>query len=262
MNSRLLQRAAAQIASSFLLRRGQHLWQKNQADWNLPLSKWEKLWTGLYLVLRDYSQGMFPPTFPDQQQAYLNEINSRFSSPGLSPGQVTLAELRKPFWFGHSLHSYVGGFLKLASALEKVGVRPPARLLELGGGSGWMAEFLAQLGFAVVCTTISPYDVEAGHKRIESLGAKGISCDLRILPAPMESVAEHVKELCPFDAVFVFEALHHAFDWKSAIGSAYQCLSDGGWLFLCNEPNVLHTAISYRVAKLSNTHEIGFSRRQ
>ena len=36
----------------------------------------------------------------------------------------------------------------------------------------------------------------------------------------------------------------------------------GGWLLLCDEPNWLHTFVSYRVAKLSNTHEIGFTRRQ
>jgi len=28
-----------------------------------------------------------------------------------------------------------------------------------------------------------------------------------------------------------------------------------------NEPNLLHTFISYRVARLSNTHEIGLSRK-
>jgi len=63
-----------------------------------------------------------------------------------------------------------------------------------------------------------------------------------------------------FDAVFVFEALHHAFDWRETIESAAKCLRPGGWLLICNEPNLLHTCISYRVAKLTNTHEIGFSK--
>ena len=31
---------------------------------------------------------------------------------------------------------------------------------------------------------------------------------------------------------------------------------------LANEPNLLHTFISYRVARLSNTHEIGMSRKR
>lgn len=78
----------------------------------------------------------------------------------------------------------------------------------------------------------------------------------------MESVADQVGPKNYYDAVFVFAALHHAFDWREAIHSAGECLKPGGWLFLCNEPNLVHTFSSYRVAKLSNTHEIGMSRRQ
>jgi SAM-dependent methyltransferase len=51
-----------------------------------------------------------------------------------------------------------------------------------------------------------------------------------------------------FDGVFVFEALHHAFDWRQAIQASFHCLKEGGWLVLANEPNLLHTYISYRVA--------------
>jgi SAM-dependent methyltransferase len=78
----------------------------------------------------------------------------------------------------------------------------------------------------------------------------------------MEEVDEAVRELPPFDAVFVFEALHHAFAWREAIDAAYRCLRPGGWLLLCDEPNWLHIFISYRVARLSNTHEVGFTRGQ
>jgi len=77
----------------------------------------------------------------------------------------------------------------------------------------------------------------------------------------MESVHEVLQEQESFDGVVVFEALHHAFDWRRAMESAYLCLKAGGWLVLANEPNLLHTFISYRVARLSNTHEIGLSRK-
>jgi SAM-dependent methyltransferase len=111
-----------------------------------------------------------------------------------------------------------------------------------------------------VSTTISPRAVEVAQKRIEALRVKGLLAELQFIACPMESVAGSVKEHCPFDAVFVFEALHHAFDWRAAITSSFACLRPGGWLMICDEPNVLHTAISYRVARLSNTHEIGFSK--
>jgi hypothetical protein len=63
-----------------------------------------------------------------------------------------------------------------------------------------------------------------------------------------------------FDCVFVYEALHHAFDWKQTLRASAAILKSGGWLLIAGEPNRMHTFISYRVATLSRTHEIGFSR--
>jgi len=244
------------------MRHGKGLWAANEKDWKLPLTKTEKVWTGLYLILRDFGQGEFPPAFTDQQQTYLNEINYHLSIPGMTSEEVIRGGLTKPFWSGDSLPLYLKSFLKLAATLEQEHLAPPAKLLELGGGTGWMAEFLAQLGFKVVSTTIAPQEVETARKRAEALRVKGVPHELHFLVAPMESVAREVQEHCPFDAVFVFEALHHAFDWKAALRSAYACLRPGGRLLICNEPNVLHTAVSYRVAKLSHTHEIGFSKKE
>jgi len=128
----------------------------------------------------------------------------------------------------------------------------------LGAGGGWMAEFLAISGYRLMSTTLSPHEVATIAKRAATLGNKGLPMNLETKAAPMESIAEHVKDHSPFDAAFVFEALHHAFDWRAAIASTYECLRPEGWLLLCAEPNVLHTAISYRVTVLTNTHEIGF----
>jgi cyclopropane fatty-acyl-phospholipid synthase-like methyltransferase len=114
------------------------------------------------------------------------------------------------------------------------------------------------MGYHVISTTLSPQDVKTAALRIESMKTQGLSAKLQFRACPMETVHEHVGELGPFDAVFVFEALHHAFDWKASLASAFSCLRPGGWLLICSEPNYLHTAISYRVGKLSNTHEIGF----
>jgi protein-L-isoaspartate O-methyltransferase len=225
------------------------------------LTKVDKAWVGAYLVLSDFAQGTFPPQFDDQQQAYLNEVNNRFSLPGLPVEEIVRNESSKPFWLGGGMERYLNGFMKLARALQVAGLRPPAKLLELGGGSGWTAEFLALGGFKVVSTTISPHEVATARKRVEALRAREVSFDLQFEEAPMESVSDRVQGQCPFDGVFVFEALHHAFDWQAAICSAFACLRPGGWLLICNEPNVLHTATSYRVAKLSSTHEIGFSKR-
>ncbi len=58
---------ARRLAESPLLARGKALWEKNQQDPNLPLSRLDNLRVGARLILKDYSQGLFPPTFTDRQ---------------------------------------------------------------------------------------------------------------------------------------------------------------------------------------------------
>jgi len=178
--------------------------------------------------------------------------------------------MQKPFWNAQATATYLSEYARLRHHLHALGLEPPARLLELGCGTGWMAEFLAATGYDVLGTSLVPEDVEDARKRIPSLQAKGLKPSLRFEVAPMETVAEVVCPAAPkpgdggprsqFDGVFVYEALHHAFDWRKSLISAGDCLRPGGWLLICGEPNLVHTFSSYRVAKLSNTHEIGFSR--
>jgi SAM-dependent methyltransferase len=240
--------------------RGRRLYGQNCREWNFPLSKFDKLQVGTYLILEDYSQGLFPPRFEDQAKAYAMEINYRTHLPGVSLEATRQTELRKPFWFGPGGVEFLGGFSQLMVTLERLNISPPARLLELGCGTGWMAEFLAISGFDVVGTSIAPTDIADAQMRLRSIAAKGLAARLRFEIAAMESVAETVGPKNHYDAAFLFEALHHAFDWRRTVQSSFDCLRPGGWLLICNEPNVLHTFISYRSAKLVNTHEIGFSR--
>ena len=253
---------ARALTSAPWLRNGATLWEQNRADWHLPLSRVDKLRCGTYLILRDYAEGRFPPRFEDREAAHEAEIAARSNLPGVEERQFFEAEMRKPFLWGDGQRRYLRKYLQICELLEQCGVGPPSRLLELGCGSGWTAEFLALAGFDVTATTISPPDVEDAKRRASTLSAKGLEAKLEFRPAPMESVDEAVRDLAPFDAVLVFEALHHAFAWREAIEAAYRCLRPGGWLLLCDEPNWLHTLVAYRVARLSNTHEIGFTRRQ
>jgi hypothetical protein len=71
-----------------------------------------------------------------------------------------------------------------------------------------MAEFLALMKFNVVGTSLSPHDIKDANQRITGIQAKGIQPSLHFLAAPMESIADSVKELVPFDSVFMFESLH------------------------------------------------------
>jgi 2-polyprenyl-3-methyl-5-hydroxy-6-metoxy-1,4-benzoquinol methylase len=261
MSPSVTQRAAGALARSFLFRRGKRLFELNSKNWDLQLSKWDKLCAGGWVILSDYAAGVFPPKFSDRQATHLAEKAYRFSIPGVEAAEVARREMTKPFSPGRGCHHSLKDFMQLAACLEDVGLRPPAKLLELGCGGGWTAEFLAMTGFNVVATTISEDDVVDASRRIRSIEAKGLVPSLKFLASPMESVHKTV-EPGSFDGVIVYEALHHAFDWQQALASASACVRDGGWFLICGEPNVLHTFISYRVAKLSNTHEIGFSRRE
>jgi 2-polyprenyl-3-methyl-5-hydroxy-6-metoxy-1,4-benzoquinol methylase len=245
------------LAESIPLRNGRKLWQANATDYRLPLTKFRKLQAGLYIILRDYCDGRFPPRHDRRDDVHGAELAYATSLPGMSLEDVAVSGMRKPFWFGRNLRKYLDEFAHLVQAFESHGLLPPQRVLELGCGHGWMAEFLAVTGFDVTATTICPGDAQRASRRIESIRAKGLPCKLRFESVPMESVHTLFGGQA-FDAVFAFESLHHAYDWRETVRAAYACLKPGGWLFLFNEPNAMHLFISYRVARLSNTHEVGF----
>jgi SAM-dependent methyltransferase len=250
---------AGSVARSPIFARGRVLYTQNRADCDLPLNSLRKLQIGLFLILEDYSKGIFPPRFEDRAAAYAAEVAYR-ESIGLTAAQASEAEMRKPFWNAFCIERYLGHYAHLVQSLELVGLRAPARLLELGCGTGWMAEWLAIGGYEVTGTSISPDDIADARKRIASVQAKGLQRSLRFEVAPMESVADQLGPRNHYAGVFVYEALHHAFDWRKALDSGRDCLQPGGWLLICNEPNLIHTYSSYRLARLTNTHEIGFSR--
>jgi SAM-dependent methyltransferase len=262
----VLQRFAGWLSSSILFRRARSLWATNSEKWDLPLSKWEKLLIGCYITLKDYGTGLFPPKFVDQALVYQNEIDFHVSLPGYSGADVDRAEAAKPFWGASAAGRYLRDFCRIQSILEHHGVRPGNRLLELGCGSGWMAEFLALAGYRVVGTSISPYDIALANQRAAGLKCReipgSVTYDVKFLTSPMESIDTAPGCRNAFDAAYVYEALHHAFDWRTTLRATANTLKPGGCLLIAGEPNRLHTLISYRVAKLAKTHEIGFARRE
>lgn len=257
-----MQSLAGWLANSPVMRRGRRLMAENEKNWNLPLSKFDKLLTGSYLIMAHYSLGRFPPRFEDRNAAYEAERQYLNSLPGVAPKVAQESSIRKPFWNARIFSKYSQDFGRLLLILESLRLPPGSRLMELGCGPGWMATFLATTGYNVLGTTIGGPDEEILARREKAFEALGLDSSLRHEVAPMEKVDQLAGCLEAFDGVFVYEALHHAFAWREAIQASYRCLRPGGWLILASEPNVLHTAISYRAAHLSRTHEIGFSRAQ
>jgi len=258
--STVLRRVSGCVARSPFFARGRKIWEENSKDYRLPMTRWEKLICGLYIILKDYSTGEFPPRHEDIEETHLAEIAYHTTRPGVDEEKAFEANMRKPFWAGSYGAQFFRKFADLAEFIQRACIKPGSRLLELGCGAGWTAEFLALMKFDVTATSISPFEIEQAQRRIASIEARGLPCELRYVVAPMEEVDHHVAEYAPFDGVYVFQALHHAHDWVQTIRAAHNCLRDGGWIFILSEPNVAHIFISHRVAKITNTHEVGFSR--
>jgi 2-polyprenyl-3-methyl-5-hydroxy-6-metoxy-1,4-benzoquinol methylase len=258
---RVLRRLASALAGSFLLSRARKLTAKNRADWNLPVSRADNLLICLYLILSDYATGLFPPARLDRATAHENEMQYGHGLGGVSWEEFQAKEMRKPFWDGNAADKYLNGFVRLLRLFESLGVAPGSRVLELGCGAGWMAEFFALTGYHVIATTLAPGDGPGVESRAAALRAKGVTSELVFKLTPMEDV-DQVVEPNSFDAAYIHQALHHVYDWKAALRTAFRTLKPGGWMIIADEPNVLHTFTSYRMGTLSRTHEIGMSRRQ
>lgn len=232
-------------------------WDANQRDWNLPLGKFQKAALGIYLVLQDWAEGTFPPRF-ERETSWQNEGTVFDRMPGTTSEQWYSTIAVSPFGYHESIEDYLPDIVRIWKILHHCGIAPPARVLEIGCGNGWLSEILAGMGFNVIGTTISGADVECGARRVRALHEKRPDSHLAFEVCPMERVGEHYHDL---DCVIVYEALHHAFDWRQTVHSVAQSLRPGGYFLICSEPNLAHTVISYRVAKLTTTHEIGISRR-
>ena len=253
-------RLAGWVAAGPWCHSARRLMERNFEQYDLPLSRWGKLAAGSWLILNDYAEGRFPPRFEDQQAAYRAEMEFHSSMTSYTRQESIAGHVVKPFWTPEWFLQYSKSFARLWEVLRRLGLQPGARLLELGCGAGWMTEFLALGGYVITGTTIAPDDVQIGEGRMRALVARGLPAErLQFRQAPMESVDTAVADLPRFDGAFVFEALHHAYDWQAAIRAAARCLKPGGWLLLANEPNRVHTLVSYRVSRLTNTHEIGMS---
>ena len=113
---------------------------------------------------------------------------------------------------------------------------PPARILDLGVGSGWTSQFLAKCGYSIVGVDISPTMIRlAQSNNTESERLSFHVCDY-----------EDRIEFGLFDAVVVYDALHHATDEFAVIRNAYQALKGGG-LFVTMEPGRGHSTAPHSI---------------
>jgi SAM-dependent methyltransferase len=110
---------------------------------------------------------------------------------------------------------------------------PPARVLDLGVGTGWTTVFLARRGYEAVGQDISADMIELANGNRERYAVPSASFvvqDYEEMPYREE-----------FDAALFYDALHHAEDERLALGAVYAALKPGG-ICLTVEPGEGHGA--------------------
>ncbi len=108
---------------------------------------------------------------------------------------------------------------------------PPARLLDLGCGTGWTSVFFARAGYEVLGVDLAPDMIAHARANAERASLDRLHflvCDYEELPFEDD-----------FDAVVFYDSLHHAVDEATAVRGAYRALKSGG-VCLASEPGAGH----------------------
>jgi 2-polyprenyl-3-methyl-5-hydroxy-6-metoxy-1,4-benzoquinol methylase len=115
-------------------------------------------------------------------------------------------------------------------AFRTLEVPEGASVLDLGSGTGWASLLLAEAGYRPIGVDIAPGNVEIGRLHAERWNS----------PAQFKTDDMDTLDLGrTFDAVLVFDALHHVDDPAAVVRRVGQHLRSGGWA-LFGEPSLLH----------------------
>jgi SAM-dependent methyltransferase len=118
----------------------------------------------------------------------------------------------------------------ITHALSSLGVGAGARVLDVGCGTGWTTLFLAESGLHATGVDLVPANIEAARERARRWG----------LDVPFEvHDAEFLSLPDSYDAVLVFDALHHCEREAQVVEGVARHLRPGGWV-LFGEPTWLH----------------------
>jgi SAM-dependent methyltransferase len=120
-------------------------------------------------------------------------------------------------------------FVALAANL---GLPRGARVVDLGGGSGWVGELLARFGLRPIVVDVAPALLRLARRRFADAGLNGLAVagDMTALPLRTASVG----------AVVAIDALHHVEDLAAVLAETRRVLVPGG-RFLIGEPGEGHS---------------------
>ena len=126
-----------------------------------------------------------------------------------------------------------GRMLQQLGALMSILPPPPARVLDLGCGTGWLSWMLQTSGYDVAGVDLAPRAVELAEAYVAQMAMPG-HIDVGV-PTFLASPVEALPFDSEFDAAIFFDSLHHVPDEVAAIASVARARKPGG-VWLTSEP--------------------------
>ncbi|MEA5448418.1 class I SAM-dependent methyltransferase [Leptolyngbya sp. CCNP1308] len=169
----------------------------------------------------------------------INYIKNVSSTEGIAIEQFANYLEQKPF-----SDPQCGNYLIDIGQMMRFLPQPPARLLDIGVGSGWTSDLFCQRGYEVLGLDISPDMIELANRRARPSLCFQV-CDYEVGPLPSG-----------FNIAVIYDALHHAEDVYKVIKNVYDALGENG-ILITAEPGVGHsqTEDSITVMKKYGTTE-------
>jgi SAM-dependent methyltransferase len=124
-----------------------------------------------------------------------------------------------------------GAYLMGIGAVLTLLPPPPARLLDVGCGSGWTSIFFARRGYDVLGIDIAADMIRLAQENKRRAGLEGVHF--------LVSDYEEFTSDGTFDCAVFYDSLHHAIDEEMAVRMACRALKPGG-VCVASEPGQGH----------------------
>lgn len=141
----------------------------------------------------------------------------------------------------------------LAAIIELLDLPEGARVLDVGCGPGWTSTLLARQGYSVLGFDLAPDMIAIAEQRAVR---EDVSTQCEFVVADSEQF-DFDQE---FDAVLVYDTLHHTQMEQAVLGNCYRHLRVGGKILIA-EPGWLHGRRARNVTEELGVTERGFSPR-
>lgn len=155
----------------------------------------------------------------------------------------------KPFR-GADVHESARLLRDFAAIVELLDLPPHARILDVGCGPGWTSALLARQGYLVTGLDIAPDMITLAARRAER---EGVALRCSFLVADSEAFDLPAE----FDAVLVYDTLHHTQNEFAVLVNCWRALKPGGRILVV-EPGWLHGRRAAGVTKELGVTERGF----